>query len=58
MYSGSLNEVRYNNLPHGDYVFKVKAANGSGVWNEQVYALTVIIAPPFGKPGGFIYRQL
>jgi len=53
VYSGNLNEVRYNNLPHGDYIFKVKAENGSGVWNEKAYSLTVIIAPPFWKTWWF-----
>ena len=27
-------EAQYSNLPPGDYVFRVTAANKSGVWNE------------------------
>ena len=27
--------VTYSNLGYGDYVFKVKASNSDGVWNEQ-----------------------
>ncbi len=53
IYSGTLNEVRYNSLPHGKYTFKVKAANGSGIWNENVYSVSVIIHPPFWKTGWF-----
>jgi signal transduction histidine kinase len=48
-----LNEVRYNNLPHGDYIFKIKAANGAGAWNEEVYTVTITIHPPFWKTWWF-----
>ncbi|GAB2841568.1 hypothetical protein GCM10027043_51330 [Ferruginibacter profundus] len=51
--SGTLNEVRYNNLPPGNYFFKVKAANASGIWNEIVYTIQVIIHPPFWKTWWF-----
>jgi diguanylate cyclase (GGDEF)-like protein len=29
----------YTNLPRGDYVFRVKASNGDGLWNEEGIAL-------------------
>ncbi len=45
--SGTLNEVRYNQLSPGNYVFKIKAANGAGIWGNEVYELNIIIEPPF-----------
>jgi signal transduction histidine kinase len=38
-------EVQYSNLPPGDYVFRVTAANNSGVWNEAGERLDFSIAP-------------
>ena len=37
----------YTNLKRGDYTFKVKAANNSGVWNEEGAELEIHIIPPF-----------
>lgn len=37
----------YTNLDPGEYIFKVKASNNDGVWNETGTAIKVIIAPPF-----------
>jgi signal transduction histidine kinase/ligand-binding sensor domain-containing protein len=53
IYSGRLNEVRYSNLPHGNYTFKFKASNSSGVWNDNEYAVTIRIHPPFWKTWWF-----
>lgn len=39
--------VTYSNLWYGDYVFRVKASNGDGVWNEKEVMLKVRILPPF-----------
>lgn len=39
--------VTYSNLGYGDYVFKVKASNSDGVWNEQETSLHLSILPPF-----------
>ncbi|WP_170246356.1 response regulator [Colwellia hornerae] len=36
----------YTNLPAGDYVFRVKASNGDGYWNEQGKSLNVTVLPP------------
>jgi signal transduction histidine kinase/ligand-binding sensor domain-containing protein/HPt (histidine-containing phosphotransfer) domain-containing protein/BarA-like signal transduction histidine kinase len=35
----------YTNLPAGDYVFRVKASNGDGYWNEQGKSLNVKVLP-------------
>lgn len=37
----------YTNLDPGKYVFRVKAANSKGIWNEAGIALPVTITPPF-----------
>ena len=37
----------YTNLDPGHYVFRVKAANSAGVWNEEGVSMRVVIAPPF-----------
>jgi len=36
-------------LPGGDYVFKVKAANDDGVWNETPSYIYIKVVPPFWK---------
>ena len=51
--SRTLNEVRYNNLPYGRYLFKVKAANDSGQWGEEVYTVSITIFPPFWRTWWF-----
>ena len=37
----------YTNLDPGEYVFRVKAANKNGIWEEAGLALPVTILPPF-----------
>jgi len=53
VYSGTLNQVRYNNLPAGKYTFKIKAANASGLWGEKSYSVSITIHPPFWKTWWF-----
>lgn len=43
----------YTNLPGGEYVFRVKAANSEGVWNDQGAVLYIKINPPFWKTNWF-----
>jgi ligand-binding sensor domain-containing protein/signal transduction histidine kinase len=43
----------YTNIDHGTYVFRVKAANKDGVWNEIGSAITLTITPPFWKTWWF-----
>lgn len=45
--------VSYTELPGGDYVFKVKAANNDGIWNEKPYELHITVVPPFWKTKTF-----
>ena len=44
----SRTEASYTNLPHGNFIFKVKAANSEGYWsNELKYPFTIF--PPWWK---------
>jgi signal transduction histidine kinase/ligand-binding sensor domain-containing protein len=45
--------VSYTNLPPGDYRFRVKAANNSGVWNEEGAQLDFSILPAFYQTAWF-----
>ncbi len=39
--------VTYVNLPYGKYIFKVKATNNDGLWNEAGSEIEIEILPPF-----------
>ncbi|MCB0546123.1 MAG: histidine kinase, partial [Phaeodactylibacter sp.] len=41
--------ANYTNVPSGEYVFQLQAANNEGVWNETLYELPVFIATPWWK---------
>jgi diguanylate cyclase (GGDEF)-like protein len=43
----------YTNLDPGNYVFKVKAANDRGLWNEDVASMSITVLPPFWKTWWF-----
>jgi serine phosphatase RsbU (regulator of sigma subunit)/ligand-binding sensor domain-containing protein len=47
--AGSQHSAFYPNLPPGEYLFQVKAANNNGVWNEEGVSLKIIIKPPWWK---------
>ncbi|MBI9071098.1 MAG: response regulator [Melioribacteraceae bacterium] len=49
IYSGNRRNVTYTNLDAGDYVFRVKAANNNGVWNNKGIELLIRVHPPFWK---------
>ncbi len=38
--------ARYTNLDPGDYVFRVKASNPDGVWNEEGASIRITVLPP------------
>ncbi|MBO9151753.1 two-component regulator propeller domain-containing protein [Chitinophaga sp. GCM10012297] len=48
-YVGSLQQASFTNLDAGEYVFKVKAANNDGLWNEQYTSLRITVLPPLWK---------
>lgn len=47
--AGTQRSVTYTNLPAGKYIFKVKAANNDGLWNETGASIVIIISPPWWK---------
>jgi signal transduction histidine kinase/ligand-binding sensor domain-containing protein/DNA-binding response OmpR family regulator len=41
--------VTYTHLDAGEYLFRVKASNSDGVWNEQGISVKITILPPWWK---------
>ncbi len=39
--------ARYTTMAPGSYVFRVKACNSDGVWNEEGASLAVTVVPPY-----------
>lgn len=48
-YVGTQRKATYTNLDPGTYIFKVKAANNDGIWNETGRSITIVITPPWYK---------
>jgi ligand-binding sensor domain-containing protein/serine phosphatase RsbU (regulator of sigma subunit) len=46
-YVGTNRSAVYTNLDPGDYVFRLKAANSDGVWNNEGPVLQITIVPPW-----------
>jgi signal transduction histidine kinase/ligand-binding sensor domain-containing protein len=40
-------EAFYAKLPPGKYVFRVRAANSNGIWNEEGIRLAITVLPPW-----------
>lgn len=51
--AGSRRHATYTNLDPGEYVFRVRAANNSGVWNEDGVSIQVLIQPPYWETWWF-----
>ena len=49
VYSGSRRYAGYTDIGPGKYVFKVKATNNDGIWNEEGVSLTIVIRPPWWR---------
>ncbi|MBL1212247.1 MAG: hypothetical protein HND52_02715 [Ignavibacteriae bacterium] len=45
--AGSRRFANYTHLDPGEYVFKVKATNHSGVWSSNTASINIMISPPF-----------
>lgn len=48
-YIGTRRSATFTNLNPGNYIFRVKASNNDGVWNEEGAVLKISIKPPFWK---------
>jgi ligand-binding sensor domain-containing protein len=46
--------ARYPSLPPGEYTFRVRARNSTGVWSPDYAALSFVIHPPFWMNWWFI----
>nr|MBX2841139.1 response regulator [Flammeovirgaceae bacterium] len=47
--NGTERKAKYTNIPPGEYVFKVKASNNDGIWNDEGISIKVNILPPVWK---------
>ena len=52
--AGNHRYATFTNLPGGEYVFRVKASNSDGIWNETGAAIPIVITPPFWQTWWFI----
>jgi len=50
---GTRRYAAYTNLNPGEYVFRVKASNNDGIWNERGATVRLIITPPFWQTAWF-----
>jgi len=52
-YAGNKREATYTNLDPGEYIFRVKASNNDGYWNEEGTSLKITILPPWWQTWWF-----
>ena len=45
--AGNKRRVSYTNVPPGDYMFYVKSTGSSGLWNDEISSIHIIITPPW-----------
>ena len=45
--------ANYTNVPGGDYVFQLQAANNEGVWSEKMLELPIYVATPWWQTWWF-----
>jgi ligand-binding sensor domain-containing protein/signal transduction histidine kinase/DNA-binding response OmpR family regulator len=45
--AGTERKASYTNIDPGEYIFRVKASNNDGLWNDKGAEVKVYIAPPF-----------
>lgn len=53
-YIGTEKKATYTNIDPGKYVFRVKACNNDGLWNEEGTAIVITIIPPFWRTWWFL----
>ena len=56
--AGGRRTAYYSHLPPGNYVFKVIADNGEGVWNTAGQSLRIRVLPPFYRTWWFVTLAL
>jgi signal transduction histidine kinase/ligand-binding sensor domain-containing protein/DNA-binding response OmpR family regulator len=57
---GTRNTATYTGIPHGEYLFKVKACNSDGVWSTETTDIRVVILPPWWRtwPAYLLYSLI
>ncbi|MGB2960616.1 MAG: two-component regulator propeller domain-containing protein [Bacteroidota bacterium] len=53
IHAGTRRYASYTNLDPGAYVFRVKASNNDGLWNEDGIRIAVSITPPYWRTWWF-----
>ncbi|MCU7552283.1 ATP-binding protein [Chitinophagaceae bacterium LB-8] len=48
-YVGSSTTASYTNLDPGEYIFRVRAGNNDGVWNNEGTSIKIHVHPPFWR---------
>lgn len=46
-YVGRQRNATYTNLAPGEYVFRVKVSNGSGLWSKNIASVKIVVTPPY-----------
>lgn len=46
-------KATYTNLPAGEYIFRVRASNNDGLWNNEGTSVKIVIHPPLWLTIGF-----
>ncbi len=49
---GTRRRADYTSVPPGRYVFRVRAANKDGVWNDEGASVRIVVKPPWWKSPG------
>lgn len=55
---GNYPVANYSNLRYGDYVFRVDATNGDGLWSGNPIELKIRISPPWWQSGWAYFAYL
>ncbi len=55
---GTERQVRFTNIDPGEYVFRVKASNNDGAWNNTGASILIQIVPPFWQTWWFRFIAL
>ena len=53
-YVGGERKATYTNLNAGKYIFRIKACNNDGIWNEAGRSIQIIIRPPWWRTWWFL----
>lgn len=57
-YVANRHQATYTNLDPGEYVFRVKACNNDGVWNNKGVSIKVIVRPPYWETWWFRFLSV